>query len=530
MRNTADDKTLEIVAKAKDFQNLLSQLTILPGEEGSLSLAIKKQIKEENDTEDIVNKMDKSILEISSNYNNFGINQSGTSELDVEQANEICANATKLLDELISFLKKEGVLTSNDLIVSLENEKNIYIQMHHIVYSLIAPEQTNENLSQESDITFAKSYPDNIEKVQNTNDTDLDTLLEDPTIKEEIEIYDLDSELVDTTLWNEAVTEIHQTIGNTQSINNPYDLDELLEIIKQDSKELDSEKLHATVSNDMKETKSSIRAELEEKYKTILNIAIELKNSEMSDALALKLSESKTIISQMYQSLNSLGEDDPAMVKLDEDKFKFATELCKLLHGQIISNQYKQFMSDYENLTKSSSISNDERLDIGKLHGNLVNNIQQYIIEWESNDNIQKLWDSCNSNMNEINQKHQQQIIMQRKERQALKEESLKNVDLNSLIAKADEAIGQNDHTALADMKKQLLEQQTYLSKSLEKAMHSMETIQPLRDTINSVSECLKKINNELGITTPTSLAQPNNKEKDLGNSRPSLPSVRRTM
>ncbi len=530
MRNTADDKSLEILAKAQDFQNLLSQLTILPGKEGSLSLAIKKQIKEENDTEDIVNKIDKSILGIISNYNNFGINQSGISELDPEQANEICANATKLLDELISFLKKEDILTSNDLIISLENEKNIYIQMHHIVYSLIVSEQTNENSAQESEIPIVKSYPDNIEKVQHTKDTDLDTLLEDPNIKEELEIYTLDSELVDTTLWTESVTEIHQARGNRQSINNPYDLDELLENIKLDSKELDSKALHATVSNDIKEAKLSIRAELEEKYKTILNIAIQLKNGEISDALALKLSETKMIISQMYQSLNSLGVDDPVMVKLDEHKFKFATELCKLLHGQIISNQYKQFMSDYENLSSSASISNDERLNIGKLHGNLVNNIQQYIIEWESNDDLHKLWDSCNSNMSEINQIHQQQIIMQRKEKQSLKEEALKNVDLNSLIAKVDEAIGHKDYTTLVDMKKQLLEQQAYLSKSLEKAMHSVETIQPLRDTINSVSECLKKINNELGITTPAILAQPNNKERDLGNALPTLPSVRRTI
>ncbi len=530
MRNTSEDDTNELQLNAQNFQNLLQQLTILPKNEDSFFLTVTNQIKDINNTAPILNEINKSISEIISNYNNFGINQSGISELDPEQANEICANATKLLDELISFLKKEDILTSDNLIISLENEKNIYIQMHHIVYSLVVSEQTNENLDQESEIPIVKSYPDNIEKIQQTNDTDLDTLLEDPNIKEELEIYTLDSELVDTTLWTESVTEIHQAMGNRQSINNPYDLDELLENIKQDSKELDSEALHATVSNDIKEAKLAIRAELEEKYKIILNIAIQLKNSEISNDLALKLTETKTIISQMYQSLNSLGVDDPVMDKLDEDKSKFATALCKLLHGQIISNQYKQFMSDYENLSTSPSISDVERLNIGKLHGNLVNNIQQYIIEWESNDNLDKLWDSCNSNMNEINRKHQQQIVMQRNERQALKEESLKNVDLNSLIAKADEAIGHKDYTTLVDMKKQLLEQQAYLSKSLEKAMHSVGTIQPLRDTINSVSECLKKINNELGITTPTILARPNNKEKDLGNALPTLPSVRRTI
>lgn len=529
MRSTTDIKAHEMETKAEDFQNLISRLTILSGKEGSLSLAIKAQIKEENYSDDLVNKIDDSILGIISNYNNLGINQSGISELDLGEANEICANATKLLDEFISFLKKEDFLLSNNLLISLENEKNIYNQMHHIVYSLIAPETTNENLSQTNEIPITKSNPDNIETAQYINDTDLKTLSEDPFLKEELEIYDLDAELIDTTQWAKAVTEIHQLIGDKQSTANTYDLDDLLENIQQDSKVLDSKNLHATVSNDIKEAKSSIRAELEEKYKNILNITIQLNKTGINDALAHNLLESKKIISQMYNSLSSLGDDDSEMVKLDEDKFQFSNELSKLLHEQIISNQYKQFIDDYENLSKSYFISDKERLSISTIHGKLVSNIEEYIVDWGSNDNIHKIWDSSDSNMKEINQIHQKQALAQWYEKLALKEAALKDVDLNALLAKAQDAISHNDHTALIDMKKQLIDQQKYLSKSLEKAINSIDTIKLLKDTINSVSECLKKINNELGITTPTILAQPINKEKDLGNQLPSLPSARRT-
>lgn len=152
MHSTTDNKALEMEAKAKDFQNLLSKLTIFPEKEESIILAIKQQINEEKYTNDISNKINESISNILLNYNAFGINQSGISELDLYQSNEVCANATKLIEELILFLNNEEILYSNNLIRKLENEKNIYNQMHHIIYSLIAPETTNENLSQTNEI------------------------------------------------------------------------------------------------------------------------------------------------------------------------------------------------------------------------------------------------------------------------------------------------------------------------------------------------------------------------------------------